>query len=87
MGDQLQALDQVRGTAITSRSRRKPARVISVARLADSCVTIGVGPWVKVPDYVPAVGEINRAILEAFRSRNIVIPMPQREVRMIGAGR
>ena len=70
-----------------ARILRDPAPVISVARLAESCVTIGVGPWVKVPDYVPAVGEINRAILEAFRSRNIVIPMPQREVRMIGAGR
>jgi small-conductance mechanosensitive channel len=36
-----------------------------------------------VPDYVAAQGEITKAIVEAFRSRGIVIPLPQREVRML----
>ena len=31
--------------------------------------------------------EINKAIVETFRGRNIVIPFPQREVRILsGAG-
>jgi small conductance mechanosensitive channel len=59
--------------------------VILVSRLDDSRVTLAVGPWVNVPDFGPATSEINRAIVESFRRRNIVIPKPQREVRMLAA--
>ena len=69
-----------------SRVLKEPVPVVSVARLADSSVRIGIHPWVNVPDYLPATSEINRAVLEAFRDRNIVIPMPRREVRMLEAG-
>jgi small conductance mechanosensitive channel len=62
-----------------------PKPVIGVARLAESQVRIAVKPWVQVPDYAPASAEVNKAVLEAFRSRNIVIPFPQREVRMKAA--
>jgi len=30
-----------------------------------------------------ATGEINKAIVETFRAREIVIPFPQREVRLL----
>jgi len=56
---------------------------IGVARLADSSVRLNVNPWVSVPDYVAAVSEINKAILETFRARNIDMPFPQLEVRML----
>jgi small conductance mechanosensitive channel len=62
---------------------KDPAPVVSVARLADFSVRIGVQPWVSAPSYGSATSEINRALLEAFRAREIVIPMPQREVRML----
>jgi small conductance mechanosensitive channel len=52
--------------------------------LGDWAVTIAVKPWVKVPDYGPATGEITRAILEVFRSRGVNMPVPQREIRVIG---
>lgn len=64
------------------RVLRDPAQVIGVARLAESSVRLNVNPWVGVPDYVAAVSEINRAILETFRARNIAMPFPQLEVRM-----
>ena len=60
-----------------------PAPVIQVSVLADSSVNIAVKPWTAVPDYIAAQGEINKAIVEAFRGRNIVIPFPQREVRVL----
>ncbi|MCX7138216.1 MAG: mechanosensitive ion channel family protein [Proteobacteria bacterium] len=60
-----------------------PAPGIAITRLADSSVVISVNPWVKVPDYIAAVGEVNKAILETFRARSVVIPFPQREVRMV----
>lgn len=56
--------------------------VIGVRLLADSSVNIAVKPWVPVQDYGPAGGEINKSILEAFREHGIVIPYPQREVRL-----
>jgi small conductance mechanosensitive channel len=65
------------------RVLQDPAPLIFVARLAES-IRIGVGPWVGVADYVPAGGELNRAILEKFRDRRIVIPMPRREVHLVG---
>ena len=56
--------------------------VIGVRLLADSSINIAVKPWVAVQDYGPAGGEINKSILEAFREHGIVIPYPQREVRL-----
>lgn len=69
-----------------SRVLQDPTPVFGVARLAESGVTISVSPWVTVPDYYAAVSEVNKTILETFRARNIVIPLPQCEVTMLGSG-
>ncbi|SDH92584.1 mechanosensitive ion channel family protein [Propionivibrio dicarboxylicus] len=63
----------------------EPAPVVAVSQLAEFAVAISVRPWVRVPDYVAASGEINRAILETFRAEGVEIPVPQQEVRMLGA--
>lgn len=63
---------------------KDPAPFLQVNALADSAVNIAVKPWVQADVYGQAVGEINQAVLEAFRGRGIVIPFPQREVRMLG---
>jgi small conductance mechanosensitive channel len=72
--------DVVRANA---RCLPEPAPVIQAQRLADSSVSIFVGPWVKVADYPPAVGEINKAIVEAFRGHGLTIPLPRHEVRLV----
>jgi small conductance mechanosensitive channel len=64
------------------RVLKDPAPVVKVAKLADSCVVIAAAPWVGVPDFGAAGGELQQALLEAFRRRNISIPFPQREIRM-----
>jgi small conductance mechanosensitive channel len=66
-----------------ARVLKDPKALVKVAKLGDSCIDLAVRPWVKVPDYGAANGEINKAILEVFRARNIVIPFPQREVRIL----
>ena len=71
--------DVLRGN---SRVLRDPPPLVSVSRLGDSWVTIGICPWTSVQDYGAAAGEINRAVLEAFRGREIRIAAPQREIRM-----
>ena len=83
IGAALRSVDEV--LLANPRVLKDPAHLVSVLRLADSRVLIGVNPWVKVPDFGPATSEVNRAILEAFRARSIVIPMPQREIRMLAA--
>jgi small conductance mechanosensitive channel len=77
----LSAIDEILRS--NPRVLQDPAPAIGIARLADSSVNISVNPWVNVPDYVAAVGEVNKAILETFRTRNIAMPFPQLEVRML----
>jgi small conductance mechanosensitive channel len=77
----LGAMDEI--LRANPRVLRDPAPVIGVARLANASVSLNVNPWVNVPDYAAAVNEINQAILAAFRARGIVMPVPQREVRML----
>lgn len=62
---------------------KEPLPVVTVSTLDSYSITISVRPWVNVPDYIQANSEINKAIVEAFRSRNIVIPFPQQEVRLL----
>jgi small conductance mechanosensitive channel len=66
------------------RTLRDPVPVIAVNVLAPFAINIAVKPWVAVPDFVSAGGEIKKTIVETFRSRNIVIPFPQHEVRILG---
>jgi small conductance mechanosensitive channel len=73
--------DVVRANA---RVLADPAPVIQVAALGDSAVQIAVRPWVAVGDYGVVEGELNLSIVEALRERDISIPYPQREVRLIG---
>ncbi len=65
------------------RVLQDPAPVVRVRVLADSSINIEVKPWVNVPDFGPAGGEINKAIVEEFRGRGISIPFPQREIRLL----
>ena len=69
-----------------ARVLREPAHLVRVTRLADARITVFVGPWVNVPDYGPAIGEVNRAVLSALHSRNIAIAPPQREVHTLPPG-
>jgi small conductance mechanosensitive channel len=68
-----------------ARILKDPEPVVRVRVLADSSVNIEVKPWVNVPDYGSAGGEVNKAIVEEFRARGISIPFPQREVRLLNA--
>ena len=66
------------------RTLKAPPPAIAVSGVAPSAINISVKPWVSVPDYIAAKGEISKAIVESFRGKHIVIPFPQHEVRMLG---
>lgn len=67
------------------RVHKEPAPVIGVVLLDESAIKIAIKPWVGVTDYVAAGGEINSAIVSAFRASQIEIPFPQHEVRLLSA--
>jgi small conductance mechanosensitive channel len=84
--------DLTRAIAVIQATLRANARVlreleplIVVSTLADSSVNIAIKPWVAVTDFGVTASEINQAVLAAFRDAGIVIPFPQREVRMVAA--
>ena len=54
---------------------------MGIASLGDSAINVALGPWVAVPDYAPAQGELYQAVVERFRAAGIEMPFPQREVR------
>jgi len=66
------------------RVLQDPEAVVQPIEFGDSSVGIAVKPWVLVQDQVAAGGEIRAALLEALRARGVVVPVPQREVRLIG---
>lgn len=82
MNQALSIVNEVLGS--NPRVLPDPAPFIQISTLADSSVNISVKPWVNVTDYAPAIGELNKALLEAFRAQGVSIPFPQREVRLIG---
>jgi small conductance mechanosensitive channel len=66
------------------RVLKDPKPVVGIQWLADSAITIGISPWVAVPDFGAAQLEIYQAIIEQFRARGVAIPFPQHEVRLLG---
>ena len=78
-------LELIRATLEANpRVLSEPRAVVQPMQFADSSVSIAVRPWVAVQDQVAATGEIYAAVLAALRARGVVIPPPQREVRLIG---
>lgn len=61
----------------------EPAPVVRTALLGDWAIKIAVRPWVRVEDFGAATSEINREVLEGLRDRGVVVPLPQREVRLL----
>src|SRR5690349_14218643 len=47
-----------------ARVLSQPAAIVGVAQIEPAGVRIGVNPWVKVPDVVPAEAELYRALVE-----------------------
>lgn len=65
------------------RVLQSPAPVVGVTTLADFSINVAVKPWTNLADYGPAQAEIYQTILDRFRQKNIEIPFPQREIRML----
>lgn len=77
------AIDVATETVLAdARVLKEPAPLIGVRKVGDAVLTVSVRPWVRVPDYEPALLGLYRALVEAYRERGIDIPLPQREIRV-----
>jgi small conductance mechanosensitive channel len=72
--------------AANSRVLPQPAPVIGVTQIEIGGIRIGVHPSVRVPDVVPAEGELYRALVERFGSAGIAAPVPRHEVKLLNDG-
>ena len=72
--------------AANARVLKDPEAIVQAIQLGESAVGIAVRPWVLVPDLTAATGEINAAVLAAFTTGGIIMPAPQRVVRLINTG-
>ena len=78
-------VELIRGVlAANPRVLQDPPPLVQPMQFGDSSLSLAVKPWVAVQDQVQATGEIYAAVLVALRARGVVIPPPQREVRLIG---
>lgn len=69
--------------AANPRVLKDPEAFLGVTLLGDSSIVISVKPWTTVADFGLARIEINQAIVEKFRVKEISIPFPQREIRVL----
>jgi small conductance mechanosensitive channel len=65
------------------RVLKDPSPLVGISALGDSAITIAIQPWVAALDYGPTQAELNLAVIERFRTTQIEIPFPQREVRLL----
>jgi small conductance mechanosensitive channel len=56
---------------------------LGLATLADSSIVISIKPFVSLQDFGPAGSELYEEIVARFRSKNVEIPYPQREIRVL----
>lgn len=56
---------------------------VGIDEFADSSINLQTLVWVAQQNYIDTKFAINKAIIDQFRAAGIVIPFPQREVRII----
>ncbi|MBC7802831.1 MAG: mechanosensitive ion channel [Candidatus Parcubacteria bacterium] len=71
------------------RVQKDPQPTAQVLKLADSGVELELGFWIKDPERGSqnVCSDLSVALLSEFRARNIEIPVPQREVRLVQEAR
>jgi small conductance mechanosensitive channel len=65
------------------RVLKDPPPVIAVAQLGETGITIGVNPWVRVVDVIPAGGELNRSLAEHFQGLGLGLGRSPADIRLV----
>ena len=76
----------VEAAAAHPRVLAEPGPKVFLTQFADSSINLDLGFWIDDPEEGKGniVSDVNLAIWRVFREQGIVIPFPQREVRLVG---
>ena len=76
----------VEAAAAHPRVLAEPGPKVFLTQFADSSINLDLGFWIDDPEEGKGniVSDVNLAIWRSFRDQGIVIPFPQREVRILG---
>jgi small conductance mechanosensitive channel len=69
--------------AADPRLLKDPVPVIGVSRVTTTGIEVGVQPWVRVTDFIPAEDALYRALVERFRGAGVTRPVAYHEVRVL----
>ncbi len=64
---------------------REPVAQIGIEAFGDFSITIAYRFWIPTPSYFETQYAVNRGVFKALREAEVTIPLPQREIRMLGA--
>ena len=62
---------------------KEPSPVVGIASLGESSISLAIKPWVKVEDFVGEQAQIYQAVVEIFGEKQIEIPGPRRQIRIV----
>ncbi|MBS0181801.1 MAG: mechanosensitive ion channel family protein [Nitrospira sp.] len=62
---------------------KEPVPAVGVSSLGESSATIAVEPWTAVADYSVTQAELNKSILERFRTHGIELPSSRHDVYLV----
>jgi small conductance mechanosensitive channel len=60
----------------------EPSPQVSIESFSDSSIVTAYRFWVLTPSFFEVQYAVNRGVYKALREANVVIPFPQREVRL-----
>ncbi|HEX7788347.1 MAG TPA: mechanosensitive ion channel family protein, partial [Methylomirabilota bacterium] len=82
-----QVLGLIRDVVVSNaRVLPDPPAVVGVGQIEAGGIRIGIHPWVRVPDVVPAEGEVYRAVVERLGAAGIPAPIPRHDVKLLDPG-
>lgn len=67
----------------TTEVVKEPKPQVGIQSFGDSAIEIGYRYWIPTKEYYRIGFRINQLILEQFKAKQIQIPFPQREVRLL----
>jgi small conductance mechanosensitive channel len=65
------------------RVLKDPAPLVGLAAIGDWHITVGVNPWVRVSDVVPAEAELYRALAEHFHGQGLRLGRGPADIRVV----
>ncbi len=75
--------------AATAQDRvlAEPPPKVFLTQFADSCISLELGFWIADPDAGKGniLSDVNLAIWKSFKDNGVIIPFPQREVRVLNS--